>query len=476
MPKIRLPAGNWQPRPYQRKAWDYLENGGRYASLVWHRRSGKDEICLRHIANQAMVRPGNYWHLLPIADQARKVLWEAVNPATGMLRIDEAFPHTLRSRVRNDLMSITFKSGSTWQAVGSDNYRSLVGAPPVGLVLSEWSKADPRAWAHLSPIIVENKGFAIFPTTPNGKNHAYRTHLSFEKDPNAFAQILPATQTDKFTAKELAEEKQRMIDFYGATLGSSYFEQEYLCSFEAAILGAVYATEVAELRASGRIREFEPANAPVYTAWDIGRTDATAIWWFQIVGGELRILDYQEDSLKNLDFYSEQITGRRITNDISEWGYSHLKPRWGDDIDELGARRKYEYGMHFLPHDAKHKRLEASGVSTEQILRKTLNLVQIVQSQGMQASAIRAGARAMLRRAWFTPEAAEGLEILGQYHFDYNEERRQLSDKPVHDWTSHCANSWEYLSIAASNLLATQTAPKTRSRNRNRKRENIWTA
>ena len=137
MSRVRLPANSWTPRQYQRPLWDYLENGGKRALAVWHRRSGKDDVCLNRTAIAAHERVGAYWYMLPEQSQGRKAIWEAVNPKTGMRRIDEAFPEALRDATRSQEMFIKFRCGSTWQVVGSDNYNSLVGSPPVGIVASE---------------------------------------------------------------------------------------------------------------------------------------------------------------------------------------------------------------------------------------------------------------------------------------------------------------------------------------------------
>ena len=157
---IQLPH-NWAPRSYQQALWNYLWSGGRRASAVWHRRAGKDEVCLHWAAVSAHARKGNYWHMLPQAKQARKALWDSINPHTGLRRIDEAFPISLRAATREQEMQIVFKNGSTWQVLGSDNYNALVGSPPVGLVFSEWALADPSAWALLRPILLENQGWAL---------------------------------------------------------------------------------------------------------------------------------------------------------------------------------------------------------------------------------------------------------------------------------------------------------------------------
>jgi len=116
------------------QAWAALESGCRRLALAWHRRSGKDDISLHWTAVSAMQRVGGYWHMLPQANQARKAIWDANNPHTGLRRIDEAFPAEIRATTREQDMFIRFWNGSSWQVVGSDNYDALVGSPPVGVV------------------------------------------------------------------------------------------------------------------------------------------------------------------------------------------------------------------------------------------------------------------------------------------------------------------------------------------------------
>jgi hypothetical protein len=172
MVEINIPY-NWKPRSYQRKLWNYLASGGKRAVALWHRRAGKDDVCLHWAAVSVMEKPATYWHMLPEAAQARKAIWEAVNPHTGIRRIDEAFPHEIRETTREQEMMIKFKNGATWQVVGSDNYNSLIGSPPYGVIYSEWSVGDPSSWAYLRPILAENGGWAMFIYTARGKNHGY---------------------------------------------------------------------------------------------------------------------------------------------------------------------------------------------------------------------------------------------------------------------------------------------------------------
>ena len=103
---IELPYKGWRPRPYQRDAWAALEGGCKRLALEWHRRAGKDDICLHWAAKSMMLRPGTYWHMLPMANQARKAIWDAVNPHSGLRRIDEAFPAAMRDTARDQDMLI----------------------------------------------------------------------------------------------------------------------------------------------------------------------------------------------------------------------------------------------------------------------------------------------------------------------------------------------------------------------------------
>lgn len=421
MPQIILP-NNWKPRDYQLPAWSYLENGGRHAELIWRRRSGKDEIALHRAACAAFERVAGYWHMLPEYAQARKAIWDAVNPHTGKRRIDEAFPHELRANTREQDMQIVFKNGSTWQVVGSDNYNRLVGSTPAGIVYSEWALANPSARAYLRPILAENNGWQIFITTPRGKNHAYQTYKAALANPHSFAQLLTAENTGGFTPEQLEIERQEYIATYGEDHGNALFEQEYFCSFEAAILGSYYAKELADVAAQGRRGHFPvDHNFPVQTAWDIGKTDDTSIWFYQQTFDGLRVVDFHSSHGKDVDFYVELLAGK------------DYKIEWIN-----------------LPHDAKQKRLGMPR-TVEQQLRdagkkygwKVLTLSNQSIQDGIQA------ARKTFPVCYFHEETCEpGLEALAQYRREWDDDKKCFSNNPVHDWTSHPADAFRYLAQA----------------------------
>jgi hypothetical protein len=415
MTTVKLP-NNWKPRHYQRAAWDYLERGGRHTEIVWHRRSGKDELGLHWTAVAAFQRVGTYWYLLPMASQARKAIWNAINPHTGKKRIDEAFPEAIRKRKNDQEMYIEFVNGSTWQVVGSDNFNSLVGSPPIGLVYSEWAVSNPAAKAYLRPILAENGGWQIFNTTPRGKNHAYRTLQGAKNDPNAFAQVLTARDTGVLTEEQLSHLLAEYITDYGETLGTAYFEQEFLCSFETPVMGAVYAKELRESADRIRTVPYDPTK-PVHIFWDLGRADKTAIWFAQLAPFEYRVIDYMEG------------VGKHI----------------GEYIVDLQAKR-YAYGDCWLPHDANNELLAAERTVAQQLRTagfKTRTVPKTSVDTRIEA------ARLILPLCYFDEHKTElGLDALRNYRYRVDEETKQFSNEPLHDWASHASDAFGYMAIA----------------------------
>lgn len=424
MSRIRIPNG-WRPRDYQMGLWGYLEGGGKRAVAVWHRRAGKDDVCLHWAACAAMQRVGNYWHMLPEAKQARKAIWDAINPHTGKRRVDEAFPREIRESYSDVEMRIKFVNGSSWQLVGSDNYNSLVGAPPVGLTFSEYALADPRAWDYLRPILAENGGWALFIFTPRGKNHGHEIFQVAEQNPSWFVEQLTVDQTKAIPAEIIAEERK-------SGMTEDEIQQEYFVSFDAAIKGAYYGVLMRDAEEEGRIKTlpWEP-RLPVHTAWDLGIGDSTAIWFAQQHMGEVRVIDYYESFGVGLAHYAKML-----------------------------KERPYVYGEHILPHDAAVADLSTGKARIQTLAELGIN-GHVLNREGQIDDGI-AAVRLLLPTCWFDAEkCAHGIEALKQYACDYDEERRVYSARPRHDWTSHAADAFRYL---ARGLPDQSFAPPKRDR------------
>jgi len=422
---LELPHNGWQPRDDQMDLWEYLQGGGLRAAECAHRRWGKDEIALHFTACASQRRIGNYWHLLPQFNQCRKAIWEAVNPHTGKLRIDEAFPPEIRAGIRNTDMLINLKSGSTWQVVGSDNFNALVGSPPIGIVFSEYALSDPRCWAYLSPILEENGGWAAFISTSRGDNH-FKKLVDFARiTPGWFCQILPADQTPVFSAMRLEEIRMELIGTFGPEIGEAMFLQEYFCSFQGAVMGAYYGKQMAMARKEGRITGVPYATgAEVYTFWDLGVDDSTTIWFLQVVGKELRFIDYYENSGMGLAHYAKVL-----------------------------KEKPYVYGDHYMPHDADVREL-SSGVnakSRKQVAEDLGIKPIIVVQRARNTDAVMAGiesCRNVLSQCWFDEvKCAKGISALEGYRAEYDEEKKILSNYPLHDHNSHGADAFRTFAV-----------------------------
>jgi len=415
----------WAPRDYQRALWDYLVQGGKRAVAVWHRRAGKDDIALHWTCKAAHQRVGTYWHLLPQAAQARKAVWDAVNPYTGKRRIDEAFPRDLRATTRENEMMIRLRNGSTWQVVGSDNFNALVGSPPVGVVLSEWALADPHAWAYLRPILDENHGWAMFIFTPRGRNHALRTLELARSEPGWFAQTLTADDTAIFAPDDLDRIRREMIAEWGEDDAEALYTQEYYVSFDAPLIGAYYAKLVARADAEGRMPHDVPAEpgVPIETAWDLGYTDDTVIWWFQVIGREVRILDYYSAHGETVEHYCDVVRDRG-------WDYGPAKRQ-----------------RHWVPWDARPKTLASGGKSIlEQAWAHGVHMKvapNLSVQDGIQA------VRQVLPRCHFARgRCGDGIEALRNYKREWDDDKKAFRNKPLHDWASHPSDAFRILALA----------------------------
>lgn len=386
----------------------------------------------------------NYWHCLPMYEQARKAIWEAINPHTGRRRIDEAFPKELRARTDNQSMTIEFKIGSIWKVVGSDNPDSLVGAPPAGIVFSEWALANPNSWAYLAPILAENGGWADFITTPRGRNHVRSMHAMAKDDPAWFTQVLTVDDTLAIDPSVIEQQRKEYHSLYGEDEGDALIEQEYWCSFEAAIVGAYYGKEMVRAEKEGRLTGVEyDENAPVHTAWDLGVGDTNPIWFFQMIGGEIHVVDYYEAHGYAINHYA------KVVRD---------KP-WA--LDWNGKRTGYD----FVPHDA----LQRSYTAGDKETGKARQRIEVMVDCGLRPRLVPlhrvddgiSAVRQSLPRCWFDAKRCEaGIEGLRQYSKEWDDKKKSFKDMPLHNWASHPADAFRTLAMGWQQPKLPKAGPK----------------
>ena len=421
---VNLPHLGWQPRPHQRKLWRYLMNGGKRAVAIWHRRAGKDEIALHAMAMAMFERPANYVYMFPRFTDARKGIWDAVNPHTGRRRIDEAFPQELRSNTRDDIMQIRWHNGSTFSVAGSDAVTAGggIGSSFAGVVFSEWALANPSAWGYYRPILEENKGWATWISTPRGRNHLLQLFSHAQRTDGWFAELLTAEDTGAVSHEALAETLRELTSLYGEDMGNALYQSEMMCSFNAAIMGSFYASEMAAVRAEGRILECDAiGDRVVSTAWDLGVGDDTSIFWFQSQGAQLIILDHYKSNGVGLEHYLDQIELRE---------------------------KKYDWkrGSAYVPHDAKVKEWGSGRTRVETM--SALGLRPILVPLATLDDGINA-VRRTLPLCVFHPRCEDGgISALEQYRREWDDERKCFTQKPLHDWSSNPADAFRYLAQA----------------------------
>lgn len=413
--QIGLP-NNWTSRVDQEPLWRYMHGGGKRAIEVAHRRWGKDDVALHYTACALHERVGVYWHLLPQHNQSRKAIWDAVNPRTGKRRIDEAFPQALRETTREVDMAIRFKCGSLWQVIGSDNYDALVGTPPIGVVFSEWALSDPQAWSMIRPILAENEGWALFITTPRGRNHAHRMYQMARESEDWFCETLTAEDTDVFSEEVLARELAELIHERGEDDGRAIYEQEYMCSWSAALPGAYYARLIDKLEADGAICRVPHNTArQVHTAWDLGVNDQTVIWFVQWNGSTWNFIDYIAGTSRGYDEYVAEI---------------RAKP--------------YLYGEHLLPHDAGNRNPAMPNAATIEDLLKTLGLTntRVLPRTNSVPNDINECRKLLPICMFDADKCAHGIDALRSYRREWDEKLKNYRDRPYHDWASDPADAF----------------------------------
>lgn len=358
-------------------------------------------------------RVGAYYYLFPTYKQGKKVLWNGMD--RDGFKFTDHIPEGIRKRTLDQEMLIETNNGSIMQVVGSDNIDSIVGANPVGIVLSEWALQNPAAWDYLRPILAENNGWAIFIYTPRGKNHGWKTLEMARQYPELwYSEVLTAEDTGAIPAHILQQERKEIINKDG---NDALYQQEYMCSFEVPIQGAYYAKQLMQADTDGRISNVPYDTAvEVNTAWDLGIDDAMSIWLYQLCGREIHIIDYLEGSGEGLAYYIKIL-----------------------------KEKPYVYGTHYAPHDIKVRELGTgkSRLETAKNLGIEFEVARMLPiNDGIEA------VRNILSRCWFDSSKCEkGLSALRSYHKEWDELHQVFRLKPTHDWSSHGADSFRTLAV-----------------------------
>jgi phage terminase large subunit len=385
----------------------FHERTQRWACLVAHRRAGKTVAAVNDIIRAAMFAKSQsplYGYCAPYRSQAKSVAWDYL----------KFYAAPVTRETNESELTVELVNGAKIRLFGADNADAMRGLGFDGLYLDEYGDFKPSVFGNvLRPSLSDKMGWCVFGGTPKGKNAFWEIYETATRIPNEwFLLRLPASTSGILPASELAAAQ--------AQLAEDQYLQEYETSFEAAILGAFFGKEMREAEQQGRICQvpYDP-NLPVYTAWDLGYRDDTAIFWYQQYRGEIRVIDFFAVSGANID-----------------------------DIAGIVTNKPYRYAKHYLPHDARAKSLQ-TGKSIIEQLAAHLDIAKlaVVPDIGVQ-SGIQA-VRMILPRVWFDAEKCrDGIEALRQYQREYDEDKKAYRQSPRHDWTSHPADAFRMLAVS----------------------------
>ena len=394
---------HYQPRKAFLK-FHYRED--RWACIVAHRRAGKTVACVNELLTRALAskkKAAQFAYIAPYFVQAKQIAWQYV--------LEYGADVIVRKNEAELWIEVINRAGETSRIFlfGADNPDRLRGLYLDGVVIDEPADIRPSFFGMIiRPMLADRKGWCVWIGTPKGHNEFYKIHKRSMTEAGWFGMVLRASESELLDAQELIEASRDMTE--------DQYEQEFECSFDAAIMGAVYGKWVSALEKAGRAKVgiYDP-SLPVNTAWDLGFDDATAIWFWQVAGSEIRLIKYYENSQQDIAHYCQ-----------------YLKDQ------------NYTYDHHYVPHDAANKLLAAGGRS----------IVQQAYEMGVKMSVVAAtsqqngieAARKILGQTWVDPVDCElGLEGLKQYQFKYDEDKKTYSSTPIHNWASHPADAFEII-------------------------------
>lgn len=412
MTKSKVITIPYLPRPLQMDVHRAMDTH-RFGALVCHRRFGKTVLAINQLLKGALScrkpRP-RFGYIAPTYRQGKAVCWDYLQFYSRAIPGASANQSELR---------VDFPNGGQVRIYGGDNPDSLRGLYFDGVVLDEYGLHPAKVYTEvIAPALSDRGGWALFIGTPNGKNQFYdivqrAKHMAAKGDPDWHYASHKASETGYVSAKELEAAK--------AVMTADEYEQEYECSFEASVKGAIYAKEIGAAHAEGRVTVVpHDAALAVDTSWDLGVGDSTAIWFSQsLKSGEVRLIDYYEASGEGLPHYASIL-----------------------------RQKAYNYGRHWAPHDIQVRELGSGRSRLETAKALGINF-EVVPDIGLE-DGIHA-ARVLLPRCWFDREKCKaGIEALQHYRRDYNMRLNEFRPTPVHDWAEHGASAFRYLAVKQS--------------------------
>ncbi len=429
----QIKLDRFRPRPYQENLCRKFESGTLKKFLViWPRRSGKDICALNLMLRAALRRVGTYYYCFPTFSSGRRILWDAID-ISGNRVLNYYIPDEIVESRNEQQMRVRLINGSQIQILGSDNAdTALVGTNALGIIFSEYALSDPRSYSYAIPILKASNGWCLFVTTPRGKNALWELYQVAKESPDWFCERLSIDDTHHIDVEEIEK------DIAEGQMSRDLAEQEYWCSFELGVEGSFYAKYIDDLRRKGQITSvlWEP-YFPVHTAWDLGYNDPTTIIFFQVIGQVVRVIDCYENNKKGLEHYAKIVKEK-------EYSYGkHIAP-FDIGVHDLGTgisrwKMMHDLGITFIRYSDKHPSID-DGIES---VRRTLP------------------------KMWFDERSCAPLiKAIENYRQEYDHKKKVYKLNPLHDWSSHWADTMRYLCYCLPKL-SSATSPEELDRRYN---------
>jgi phage terminase large subunit len=375
----------FKPRPNQEELLTKLlqDDQIKTAVLRIHRRWGKDAVCFFVMCYRAMKKAGNYAYFFPTLKQGVEVLWEMVDDHGNY--IIDTFPEELGVKLNRSKYTITLPTEDGKKAkiylkgldtIGDKNRGIAVD----GAVFSEYSFADINSIKKVLPAIRGKKGWIIYNSTPQGKDHFWKMEqLALDRiqkgskdwlfmhrqtlDPNA------ENYSGVFSVEEI--EAIKRTDGYS----QSQLEQEYGANYDSGEGGTVFGKQLAEMRKEGRIGDFSYDNTlPVYAYLDLGYHDDTSICFVQYSGSACRIIDFWRGNNMNIpeivrvafadSNYKDNLLGVYLPHDATQnYGLNYTK-------EDLFQESLQNYNINAIIEVSSRMRVQQSISFTREYFRK----------------------------------------------------------------------------------------------------------
>lgn len=320
--------------------------------------------------------------------------------------------------VPNQIIKVRRRGSEFWSG------NSLMGTNPRGCVFSEYALQDPMAYQYIRPILTANGGWALFISTPRGKNHLWSLAELAQNSPDWFYYKLTIEDTKHIPLSEIARERREGL------MSEDMIQQEYYTSFEMGVEGSYYARYIDEMKRRGRLSDVPWENGfKVHTAWDIGVRDSTTIIFFQQIGATIRLIDCYENTKQGLEHYAEILDS---------------KP--------------YLYGTHIAPHDIRVREW-GSGITRLEKARQ-LGIDFTLADQYDLPDGIEA-CRSLFSKLWIDKEKCAPLvKALENYRQEYDSKHKVYRSRPLHDWSSHFSDAFRYLAVSLPKMTDGMSAEK----------------